>query len=76
MQASTRRAIESLGASVRNRRKALGLSQRDVAEALGVTREYISQLERGEATRQLERLVALCHQLGLDLEAVPRRGRR
>ena len=49
-------------------RKAKGFSQEDLAEAVGVSRQAVSKWETGEAMPDMEKLVALCHALELDME--------
>lgn len=49
-------------------RKAKGMSQEDLAEAMGVSRQAVSKWETGEAMPDVEKLIALCHVLELDME--------
>lgn len=49
-------------------RKAKGLSQEDLAEVVGVSRQAVSKWETGEATPDMEKIIALCHALELDME--------
>ena len=49
-------------------RKAKGLSQEDLAEVIGVSRQAVSKWETGEAMPDMEKLIALCHALELDME--------
>ncbi len=62
-----------IGRAVRAARKALGLRQPDLAAAAGVGLRFVVELERGKATAQLDRILAVLHVLGLDLQ-VTRRG--
>ena len=48
-------------------RKAKGMSQEDLAEAMGVSRQAVSKWETGEAMPDVEKLIALCHVLELDM---------
>ena len=43
-------STNTFGKRVREERKALKLSQADLAEEIGISRNYLSQIERGEAT--------------------------
>lgn len=49
-------------------RKAKGMSQEDLAEAMGVSRQAVSKWETGDAMPDMEKLIALCRVLGLDME--------
>lgn len=49
-------------------RKAKGLSQEDLAEAVGVSRQAVSKWETGEAMPDMEKMIALCQALELDME--------
>ena len=49
-------------------RKTKGLSQEDLAEAVGVSRQAVSKWETGEAMPDMEKLIALCRVLELDIE--------
>lgn len=49
-------------------RKAKGLSQEDLAEVVGVSRQAVSKWETGEAMPDMEKLIALCRALELDIE--------
>ncbi|MFH1329901.1 MAG: type II toxin-antitoxin system Y4mF family antitoxin [Actinomycetota bacterium] len=62
-----------LGSSVRARRRELGLEQRDVSALAGVSRKFLSDLERGKASVQLDKVTAVLEALGLRL-TVTRRG--
>lgn len=47
----------SLGVAIRELRRERGLNQAELAEMLGIPRRYVSTLEQGHATEQLERLI-------------------
>jgi transcriptional regulator with XRE-family HTH domain len=57
----------SLGAAIRHYRNESGLSQTELAERTGLNRTYLSNLERGQETEQLKRVLRLLRQLGLRL---------
>lgn len=61
----------SLGAAVASFREQAGLTQEALARRSGLHRPYLSQLERGKATSQTERLFRVLRRL--DLELVLRR---
>ena len=49
-------------------RKAKGFSQEDLAELTGVSRQAVSKWETGEAMPDMEKLIALCGALELNIE--------
>ena len=55
-----------IGRAVRHARKTMGLRQPELAAAAGVGLRFLVELERGKATIQLDRLLAVLHALGLD----------
>lgn len=61
----------SLGAALAHFRGQVGLTQDALARKAGLHRPYLSQLERGKATAQTERLFRVLRRL--DLELVLRR---
>ncbi len=59
--------MDNFGKLVRDRRKQEKLNQEELAQAVGISRNYLSQIERGEATNlswQVRK--ALAASLGLD----------
>lgn len=61
------------GQIIRKRRRELGYTQEFVAEFTGVSVIYISQLERGKKTAEIEKAIMLANVLGLDL-CIEKRG--
>lgn len=61
------------GQIIRKRRRELGYTQKFVAEFTGVSVTYISQLERGKKTAEIEKAIMLANVLGLDL-CIEKRG--
>lgn len=61
----------SLGVALSHFRQKAGLTQDALARKAGLHRPYLSQLERGKATTQTERLFRVLRRL--DLELVLRR---
>ena len=61
------------GQIIRKRRRELGYTQEFVAEFTGVSVFYISQLERGKKTAEIEKAIMLANVLGLDL-CIEKRG--
>jgi len=59
--------IRALGAMIRQRRKALGLRQDAVAMAAGVGVMFVSALERGKASAEVEKVLAVLNAVGIDV---------
>lgn len=57
----------SLGQAVRTRRKELNYTQAYIAEFSGLSVTFISDLERGKPTAELEKTLRLISMLGLDV---------
>ena len=62
----------SFGEMLRKRRKKLGLTQSYLAEFSGFSVSFISDLERGKETAELEKSIRLANLLGLDLNFTER----
>ena len=62
----------SFGKALRMRRKKLGFTQQFVADFSGFSVSFISDLERGKATAELEKSIRLANLLGLDLNFTER----
>ncbi len=74
----TRRVIrttDDIAAAIRELRVERGATQEELAEWVGVHRNYIGQLERGDVSQQLVRLLDLLAFLGVDIELVTRGAR-
>ncbi len=57
----------SLGQAVRARRKELKYTQAFLSEFTGLSVTFISDLERGKPTAEIEKAIKLINILGLDL---------
>ncbi len=57
--------INYLGSLIRSQRKKLNLSQTQVAQLGNVSLNFVSQLERGKANVQLDKLLDVMKVLGL-----------
>ena len=57
----------SYGTALRKRRKQLGYTQAFLSEFSGFSVSFISDLERGKPTAELEKALYLANLLGLDL---------
>jgi transcriptional regulator with XRE-family HTH domain len=62
---------QSLGAAVRHFRQEAGLTQAELAQRVGVHRSYLSDLERGQVTEQVERLVKVLQSVGARITVAP-----
>lgn len=69
------RTPDDLARAIRELRAERGATQQDVAEWIGAHRNYVGQLERGDVSTQLLRLLDVLSFLGVDIQLVPR-GRR
>ena len=63
---------KSFGESIRKRRKALHYTQSYLSEFTGFSVSFISDLERGKATAELEKAIYLANVLGMDCSLTPR----
>ena len=62
----------SFGKALRARRQELGYTQAFLSEFSGLSVSFISDLENGKPTVELERAIRLANLLGLDFMLVPR----
>ncbi len=56
-----------IGKLVRDTRKALGVSQHDLALTSGTGQRFISELENGKPTCQLEKVLVVLQTLGINI---------
>jgi DNA-binding XRE family transcriptional regulator len=54
-----------VGPAIRHYRHEAGLTQEQLADMAGLNRTYLSQLERGEGTEQIRRILRLFKLLGV-----------
>jgi y4mF family transcriptional regulator len=64
---------KELGQEIRARRKELGYTQGFLADYVGVSASFLSELENGKETVQLNKLMDVMSLLGLDM-CIGRRG--
>ncbi len=57
----------TLGQAIRFRRKELGYTQACLSEVTGLSITFISDVERGKPTAEIEKTIRLINILGLDL---------
>lgn len=62
----------SFGEALRRRRKELGYTQAFLSDFSGFSVSFISDLENGKKTAELEKAIFLANLLGLDLDLTPR----
>ena len=60
------------GTALKKRRKELGYTQRYISEFTGFSISFISDLENGKRTAELEKAIRLANLLGLDCMLMPR----
>ena len=58
---------KTLGLEIRERRKELHYTQAYLAEFTGYSTSFISEVERGKATAEIEKVFQLVQVLGLDI---------
>lgn len=56
-----------LGSVIRKRRKELGYTQQFLSDFTGLSVTFISQVERGKSTAEIEKIIQLVNILGLDM---------
>lgn len=64
---------KTLGQEIRSRRKELNYTQAYLSEVTGLSITFISDVERGKPTAEIEKTIRLINILGLDL-LVEKRG--
>ena len=62
----------SFGAALRKRRKELGYTQSYISQFSGLSVSFISDLENGKPTVELEKAIIYANLLGMDVEVRPR----
>lgn len=60
-------SAETFGKALRKRRKELGYTQGYLSEFTGLSVSFLSELENGKKTIQLEKAIQVAMLLGLDL---------
>ncbi|MBE5872612.1 MAG: helix-turn-helix transcriptional regulator [Lachnospiraceae bacterium] len=59
---------KSFGETVKSRRKKLGYTQKYISEFTGISISFLSDLENGKKTIELDKALAVANLLGLDVE--------
>jgi len=65
-------SVADLGVIIQAKRKQVGLSQAEFAGLSGVGNRFVSDLENGKPTVQLDKTLQVLHGLGLELIVQPR----
>ncbi len=65
----------SFGAAIRTRRKELGYTQAYIAQFTGLSMSFLSDLENGKKTIELEKAISVAMLLGLDIHMSARGAR-
>ena len=60
-------SAQELGQAIRKRRKELGYTQTELADFSGCGLAFVSALERGKRTAELEKALQVINVLGIDL---------
>ncbi len=63
----------SFGRAIRVRRKELGYTQKDLSEYTGLSISFISDLERGKKTIELDKALYVVGILGMDITVSARK---
>ncbi len=63
---------KSFGEEIRRRRKELGYTQAFLAEYVGVSASFLSELENGKGTIQMDKSLLVLSFLGMDCYVVAR----
>jgi transcriptional regulator with XRE-family HTH domain len=61
-------SADSLGQAIRHYRREAGLTQAELAKQSGLNRTYLSDLERGQETEQVKRLLRVLRLLGVRMK--------
>lgn len=60
------------GRSIRERRKTLGYTQQELSAFTGLSVSFLSDLERGKKTAELDKAILVANTLGMDLDLTER----
>lgn len=58
----------SFGTVIKNKRKKLGYTQKYISEFTGISVSFLSDLENGKKTIELDKALKIANLLGLDVE--------
>ena len=63
---------KDLGSLIKEKRKMLGMSQKEAAAIIGVGVRFLSELENGKPTLEIDKALSVARFFGIDLEAKSR----
>ena len=58
----------SFGTAIKNKRKKLGYTQKYISEFTAISESFLSDLENGKKTIELDKALKIANLLGLDVE--------
>lgn len=58
----------SFGTAIKNKRKKVGYTQKYISEFTGISVSFLSDLENGKKTIELDKALKIANLLGLDVE--------
>lgn len=64
-------SVADIGKRVREARRKMGMTQQRFADLAGVGRRFLLELERGKATLEIGRVLAVCRAAGIKLRIEP-----
>ncbi|MGN0907044.1 MAG: helix-turn-helix transcriptional regulator [Bullifex sp.] len=65
-------SVADIGIIVREKRKKTGMTQKEAAGIIGVGVRFLSELENGKPTLEIDKVLRVLVFLGIDLEASDR----
>lgn len=63
---------KTLGKLIRDRRKYLGYTQETVSNYTNLSKSFISDVENGKKSAEIEKIIYLINSLGMDINVEPR----
>lgn len=67
-------SVTQIGEAIRRERKRQGIMQRDLADLSGVSYHFLSNLENGKASSELQKVLKVLQSLGISVLLAPRGG--
>lgn len=63
---------KTLGQMIKDRRRELNYTQQVVSDYTGLSKSFISDIENGKKSAEIEKVIYLINSLGMDLDVTPR----